>query len=170
MEVKHSRHFRFFCRSRHEDCQIIIPLTFVVFLIGYTKELRHLMNEGGWPELAVVLICFGGILMCYGVALMPIASKVRARVRVGTETAAPIARTPRRSRKRSLKDRAFDAVDYLCGEVFGWVSVGLVILTGRYSVFPGVAVFLCCMIFAVLMLRHFQALEDKKTIIPARSD
>jgi hypothetical protein len=58
--------------------KIIVPLAFVVFLIGHTKELRHLMNEGGWPELAVVFIFFGGILMCYGVALMPITSKVRA--------------------------------------------------------------------------------------------
>jgi uncharacterized membrane protein len=101
--------------------RIIVPLAFVVFLIGYTKELRHLMNEGGWPELAVVLICFGGIFMCYGVALMPITSKVRARV-----------------------SRASVTVGYLCGEVFWWVSVGLVILAGRYSVFLGVAVFLCC--------------------------
>jgi hypothetical protein len=54
--------------------KIIVPLAFLVFLIGYTKELRLLMNEGGWPGLAVVLICFGGILICYGVALMPIAS------------------------------------------------------------------------------------------------
>jgi len=52
------------------------------------------MNEGGWPGLAVVLICFGGILVCYGVALMPIASRVSA----GTGTAAQIARTPRCSR------------------------------------------------------------------------
>jgi hypothetical protein len=165
MEVKHSRHFRFFCRSRHEDVRIIVPLAFVVFLIGYAKELRHLMSEGGWPELAVVLICFGGILMCYGVALMPITSKVRARVSVGTETAAPIARTPRPSRKRSLKDRAFDAVGYLCGEVFGWVCFGLVFFVG----FLGVAVFLCCMLFAVLMLRHFEALEDKNAS-PERTD
>jgi hypothetical protein len=58
--------------------RIVVPTAFVIFLIGYTKELRHLMNEGGWVELAVVLICFGGILMCYGVVLMPITSKVRA--------------------------------------------------------------------------------------------
>jgi hypothetical protein len=58
--------------------RIIVPLAFVVFLIGYRNELRHLMNEGGWSESAVAFICLGGILVCYGVALRPITSKVRA--------------------------------------------------------------------------------------------
>jgi hypothetical protein len=68
----------------------IVPLAFVVFLIGYTNKLRHLMNEGGWSELAVALICFGGILMCYGVALMPITSKVRAVATYVTNDVAPM--------------------------------------------------------------------------------
>jgi len=91
MEVKHSRHFRFSVGHVMKIVKIIVPLAFLVFLIGYTKELRLLMNEGGWPGLAVVLICFGGILMCYGVALMPIASKVRAPPRRATYQANDVA-------------------------------------------------------------------------------
>jgi hypothetical protein len=74
--------------------RIIVPLAFVVVLIGYTNKLRHVMNEGGWSELAIALICFGGILMCYGVALMPITSKVRAVATYVTNDVAPM-KTPR---------------------------------------------------------------------------
>ena len=70
--------------------RIIVPLAFVVVLIGYTNKLRHVMNEGGWSELAIALICFGGILMCYGVALMPITSKVRAVATYVTNDVAPM--------------------------------------------------------------------------------
>jgi hypothetical protein len=90
MEVPHSRHFHFSVGHVMKIVRIIVPLAFVVFLIGYAKELRHLMNEGGWPELAVALICFGGILMCYGVALMPITSKVRAVATYVSNDVAPM--------------------------------------------------------------------------------
>jgi hypothetical protein len=64
MDVKHSRHFRFSVGQVMKIVKIIVPLAVLVFLIGYAKELRLLMNEGGWPGLAVVLIYFGGIFMC----------------------------------------------------------------------------------------------------------
>jgi hypothetical protein len=82
MEVSIRGTFDFSVGRVMKIVKILVPLAFVVFLIGYAKELRHLINEGGWPELAVVLICFGGILICYGVALMPIATKARARARI----------------------------------------------------------------------------------------
>jgi hypothetical protein len=142
--------------------KIVVPLAFVVLLIGYANELRQFINEDGWPGLAALLICFGGFLACYGVALMPIASKIRARVIFGIEDAPLIASTPRSSGNRLLKDLTLELAFDLGGEAVGWVISGLLFLAGRFGVFLVVAVFSCCVIFAVLMLRRFQARKDKK--------
>jgi hypothetical protein len=95
--------------------RIIIPSAMLIFLIGYSKELRHSINEGGWSGWAVVLICF-----C--ITLLPIATKIRAGLKAGTETAAQIARTSRRSRLAKVSDGkvarlagAFSARALLCG-------------------------------------------------------
>jgi hypothetical protein len=56
--------------------KIVVPLAFVIFL-SYTQVSRHLMHEGGWCGFAVVLLCIGGMLLCYGVALIPIAPTFR---------------------------------------------------------------------------------------------
>jgi hypothetical protein len=72
--------------------KIIILLAFVVFVAGVPKvELEHLMNKGFW-------FGFAGGLIFIGITLMAVASKICARLKAGTETAAQIARTPRRRR------------------------------------------------------------------------
>jgi hypothetical protein len=173
MEVKHSSHFRFSVGHGMKIVKIIVPLVFLALLIGYTKELRHLMNEGGWPGLAVVLICFGGLLVCYGVALMPIGSDVLARISAGTETATQTARMPRRSRLTPryvpLHYRAEGAAAHLFSECLLWGGGCLILRgcsSGRYiEVAAGVAVLLCLLWFIVLIdrrerTRDMKALDD----------
>ncbi|WP_159008706.1 hypothetical protein [Bradyrhizobium sp. S69] len=223
--------------------KIIVPLALLVFLIGHTKEFRLLMNEGGWPGLAVVLICFGGILMCYGVALMPIASKVRAPPRLATyvanDVAAPMKKlrnVPPRYRVAALvcggmslflfgvvfamlrqayhvavssawsvwvvaalivlvaavgaffallawgalsdpksrlgsrfREKSADAAQYLllnvAFESLMWVGFGLVVWAAHYSVYLGVAVFLCLVLLLLVIMRRelksdIEALDD----------
>jgi hypothetical protein len=72
--------------------KIIILSALGVFVFGgYLRvELQHLVDEGFSPGLV--------FLICFGITLMPIATKGRARLKAGTETAAQIARRPRRSR------------------------------------------------------------------------
>lgn len=120
--------------------KVIILLATGFFLLGFAVALRPLMQEGFWPG-------FAGILICLGVML------------IGTGTASQIARTPKRNR-----NRFFDKIGWVFVEPFGWLSLGLVGLSGRYSFFLGVAVFLCCGLFAVLMFRRFcQADEDENS-------
>jgi hypothetical protein len=71
--------------------KIIVFSALGVFVFGgYLRvELQHLVDEGFSPGLV--------FLICFGIMLMPIATKIRARLKAGTETAAQIARTPRRS-------------------------------------------------------------------------
>ncbi|MBR0829542.1 hypothetical protein JQ596_28805 [Bradyrhizobium manausense] len=73
--------------------KIIVLSALGVFIFGgYMRAvLRYLMDEGFWPGLA-------GILVCFGIMLVPIATKIRARLKARTETAAQIATTPRRRR------------------------------------------------------------------------
>jgi hypothetical protein len=72
--------------------RIIIALALFVFVARIPKvELEQFMNKGFWSGFVAAFI-FIGIL------LLPVASRVYARLRAGTETAARIATTPRRSR------------------------------------------------------------------------
>jgi hypothetical protein len=72
--------------------KIIVFSALGIFVFGgYLRvALQHLVDEGFSPGLV--------FLICFGIMLMPIATKIRARLKAGTETAAQIARTPRRSR------------------------------------------------------------------------
>jgi hypothetical protein len=123
--------------------RIIIPSAMLVFLIRYSKELRHSMNEGGWPGLAVVLICF-----C--IMLLPIATKIRARLKAGTETAAQIARTPRRSRLTKVSGgkvaRLLAAypgpVTLKASRMQWWVMMVLGVVSTAPCIFVGVVAFL----------------------------
>jgi len=123
--------------------KVVILLATGFFVLGFAVALRPLMQEGFLSGLAGILICLGVIL-------------------IGTGTASQIARTPKRN-----PNRFFDEVGWVFVEPFGWLSFGLVVFSGRYSVFLGVAVFLCCGLFAVLMFRHFiQAVEDENENSP----
>jgi hypothetical protein len=77
--------------------KIIIYLALGVFVFGgYLRvELQHLVDEGFSPGLV--------FLICFAITLVPIATKIRARLKAGTETAAQIARTPRRSRLMKVR-------------------------------------------------------------------
>ena len=72
--------------------KIIVYLALGVFAFGgYLRALlQHLVDEGFSPGLV--------FLICFGILLMPIATRIRARLKARTETAAQIATTPRRSR------------------------------------------------------------------------
>src|SRR5450756_1651172 len=100
--------------------KVVILLATGFFVLGFAVALRPLMQEGFLSGLAGILICLGVIL-------------------IGTGTASQIARTPKRN-----PNRFFDEVGWVFVEPFGWLSFGLVVFSGRYSVFLGVAVFLCC--------------------------
>jgi hypothetical protein len=123
--------FEFSVGHMMKTIKVAILLATGLFVLGLAVALRPLMQGGIWPGLAVMFICLGALL-------------------VGTGTASQITTTPKQS-----QNRFFDEIGWAFVEPFGWLSLGLVILAGGYSVFLGVAVFLSCLLFAALMFRRF---------------
>src|SRR5690348_10864925 len=69
--------------------------------------------------------------------------------------------------KEELSSNAKLAVSYLCGEASVWVGVILTLLAGSYSIYLGVAAFLCWVLFFALIVRqalklNVKALDDPR--------
>jgi lysylphosphatidylglycerol synthetase-like protein (DUF2156 family) len=76
----------------------------------------------------------------------------------------PKSRLGSRFRENSA-DAAQTALGLLCGEVFAWGGVFLSLLAGSYSIYLGVAAFLCWVLLVVLFFRRglkrdIEALDD----------
>lgn len=117
--------------------KVAILLATGFFVLGLAVALQPLMLESLWTRLGVTLICLGVLL-------------------IGTGIAAQITAVPKRS-----PSRFFDQIGWVFVEPLLWLGLGLVSLAGRYSIFLGVAVLLCCMLVTVRMFQRFQALKDE---------
>jgi hypothetical protein len=72
--------------------------------------------------------------------------------------------------KRKLSSNAKQAVGYLCGEAFVWVGLLLTLFGGTYSIYTGVAAFLCWVLFLVLIVRRELKLDIKALNDNARAN
>jgi hypothetical protein len=64
-------------------------------------------------------------------------------------------------RKQSLADAAKLAVGLFCGEAFWWVGFFLAVWGASYSIYVGLAVFLCWVLIFVLIVRRELKLDIK---------
>jgi hypothetical protein len=141
----HSRHSIALCIGHvMKIFKIIVLLAFVVFVSVFPKaELQHFMNWSFWSGVV-------GALIFIGMGLMPVALKVRARLKAATETAAQIARTPRRSRHTKVSGgrvaRLLAAypgpVTLEASRTQWWVMMVLVVVSTAASIFLSVIAFL----------------------------
>jgi len=105
-----------------------------VLLIGFGAFVKHalrpLMQEGFWPALACVLICFGVLLIATGVAVQ-------------------IARTPRHNRLTIVSDdnverllAAYPGPVTLKASRPGWVMMVFSVVSTAFCIFGGALAFL----------------------------
>jgi hypothetical protein len=134
LRAKHVEPFDFSIGRIMKLVKAIAWMVLGVFLIGFGVfvkiALRPLMQEGFWPALAGLLICFGVLLIATGVA-------------------AQIARTPKRNRLTKVSDEkvarllaAYPGPVTLKASRTGWVMMAFSVVSIAFCIFEGALAFL----------------------------